>query len=219
MRYLLATMTVLLLVDALAQSPDKDQHAAEILHKIEQKVSALDDVTYTFSLRLLIPEQEPTMQHGSYIQQNNRYRLEMPSMISMSDGSNQWLVDKEIQEVQIHRFVVDDKDNIMNPTNLLTIYNNPHFEYMLSSEQGSGSHTLQQIEFKPKDRHSEYSKARLTVLKDKHTIEKIEVFGKNGTKYEVIIEDMQGNQHPDASAFQFDKAQYPGYHVEDLRID
>ncbi|NND06982.1 MAG: outer membrane lipoprotein carrier protein LolA [Saprospiraceae bacterium] len=196
-----------------------DPEAAKILESIAAKVQNYTDVTYHFQLNIDFPEQEIVTQQGSYLQKGNHYRLEMPNMISMSDGETQWLIDREAEEVQIHTFLEDDKENLMNPTNLLSIYNNPRFEYMLTGEKSMGGRATQQIEFKPKDKQSEYAKARMTVEKATSEIISVEVFGKDGTKYIVDIKQVQPNQEPTVDQFVFQEKQFPNFHVEDLRID
>lgn len=196
-----------------------DPEAAKILESIAAKVKYYSDVTYHFELNIDLPEQELISQEGSYLQKGNHYRLEMPNMISLSNGETQWLIDREAEEVQIHTFLEDDKENLMNPTNLLSIYNNPQFEYMLTGEKAMGGRTIQQIEFKPKDKQSEYAKARMTVDKEKSEIISVEVFGKDGTTYIVNIKEVQPNQEPKADQFVFQETQFPNFHIEDLRID
>lgn len=196
-----------------------DPEAAAILQQIAQKVEGYADVTYVFSLEINIPEQDLITQEGSYLQKGQHYRLEMPTMISMSDGNNQWLIDREAREVQIHKFQEDDKENLMNPTNLLSIYSNPQFEYMLSGEKTVGGKTVQQIEFKPKDKQSEYAKARMSVSKGTLSIERVEVFSKDGTQYVVKIKEMKPNLNPRVDTFVFQEDEFPNFHVEDLRID
>ena len=78
----------------------------------------------------------------------------------------------------------------MNPSTLLAIYDNPNFAYQLYFDGTKGGKEVQEIEFKPTDRFSEYSKARLTVDKQEHRIRTVEVFGKDGTRYLLTINDM-----------------------------
>ena len=219
MRQLLIYLVICAISAPTQAQVGNDPEAAKILESIATKVQYYSDVTYHFELNIDLPEQQVISQEGSYLQKGNHYRLEMPNMISMSDGETQWLIDREAEEVQIHTFLEDDKENLMNPTNLLSIYNNPQFEYMLTGEKVMGGKTIQQIEFKPKDKQSEYAKARMTVDKEKSEIISVEVFGKDGTKYIVNIKEVQPNQEPKADQFVFQENQFPNFHVEDLRID
>lgn len=220
MRLLIACILVTYGAAIVAQSTSvNDPEAAAILERIAQKVQGYEDVTYAFSLKIAIPEQDLITQEGNYLQKGQHYRLEMPTLISMSDGDNQWLIDRESKEVQIHKFLEDDKENLMNPTNLLSIYSNPQFEYMLSGEKTIAGKTVQQIEFKPIDKQSEYAKARMSVSKGTLSIERVEVFSKDGTQYVVEIKEMKPNLNPAADKFVFQVDDFPNYHVEDLRID
>jgi outer membrane lipoprotein carrier protein len=77
---------------------------------------------------------------------------------------------------------------------------------------------LTQIEFKPKDKKSEYSKLRISIDEKAGAIEHIKAFAKDGSRYTFSVTKLTPNKAFDADYFKFDAKKYPGVKVEDLRI-
>jgi outer membrane lipoprotein-sorting protein len=196
-----------------------DPNAMKVLQALEKKVTGFQDLTYHFSLKVEIPESEPIFREGTFYTQGSKYRLEMGNYIFVTNGQSQWVVDKEASEVQIHDFEDIDENDLTHPQNLLALYNNPDFDYLLTYQGLENKKTVQKIEFKPLDRSSEYTKARLTIDQEQGLISYMEVFLKDGTRYYLTISDTLGNQNLAVSSFEVKKDDFPGYHIEDLRLN
>jgi hypothetical protein len=78
---------------------------------------------------------------------------------------------------------------------------------------------IQQIEFKPLKKDSEYAKARLTINKKTGFIDQIELLTKDGSRYLLMIEKTNGDQHLVQTLFQMKKEDFPNYQIEDLRLN
>jgi outer membrane lipoprotein-sorting protein len=191
----------------------------KILQTLEKKVTDYKDLTYHFSLKVEIPESEPILREGTFYTQGTKYRLEMGNYVFVTNGQSQWVVDMEASEVQIHDYEDINENDLTHPQNLLALYNNPDFDYLLTYEGLDNKKTVQKIEFKPLDRGSEYAKARLTIDKDQGMINFMEVFLKDGTRYLLTISDALGDQNLAASSFEVKKSDYPDYHIDDLRLN
>ena len=215
MRLIILIIFTAFIHSAFAQGDrNPDPEAEEILRNLAAKIDAYDNVTYDFTLTVEYPETKPEMQEGSFVQAGNKYRLTLPEFIIVTDGISQWVVDKGAQEVQVLDYESPDPNDITTPQGLLTIYQNPNFDYILSGESGQ----TQQIEFKPLDRNSEYSKARISVDKSRDALKMIEVFNKDGSRYYLNILDFKHNAGT-LPSFQVKKEDFSGYHFEDLRIN
>ena len=200
---------------ALAQGDRNPDPAAEkILKALASTIDSYENVSYDFTLTVEYPDMEPQIQEGSFTQAGTKYRLTLPEFIIVTDGVSQWVVDKGAEEVQILDYESPDPNDITTPQGLLTIYQNPNFDYILSGESGQ----TQQIEFKPLDRNSEYSKARISVDKSKDALKMIEVFNKDGSRYYLNILEIKHNAGT-LPSFQIKKEDFSGYHFEDLRIN
>ena len=81
-----------------------------------------------------------------------------------------------------------------------------------------GKKVLTQIEFKPKDKKSDYSKLRVTLDEKLGTIEEVKAFAKDGSRYAFTINKLTPNKKFAAAYFTFDTKKYPGVRVEDLRM-
>lgn len=196
-----------------------DAEATKILQELESKMDSYDDVTYQFTLKIEIPEADAQVQKGVFYTKREAYRLEVLDYLLLTDGRQQWVVNKDAKEIQIHDFEPLDRENLSHPQNLLAIYNNPEFDYRLEFEGAQSDKMIQQIEFKPLKKDSEYAKARLTINKKSGFIDQIELITKDGSRYMLTIERTTGNQKLATSLFQVRKEDFPNYQIEDLRLN
>jgi outer membrane lipoprotein-sorting protein len=202
-----------------AQERDPDPRALRSLQALEQKVAAYDDLTYHFSLKAEIPESEDILREGTFATQGAKYRLEMGDYVLVTNGQSQWVVDRQAAEVQIHDYEAIDENDLTHPQNLLALYKNPDFDYLLTFEGQDRTKSVQKIEFKPLDRSSEYAKARLTIDQKTGMIDRMEVFLKDGTRYTLTIQKVVANQNLALSSFEIKKGDFPDFHIEDLRLN
>lgn len=200
-----------------ARNPDP--RATEILQQLEQKINGYADVSYQFTLTIELPEAKPQVINGDFLTRGNQYRLDLSDMVFVTDGQSQWVVDKNAEEIQIHDYEPLDPSNLSHPQNLLSIYNNPDFDYHLEFEGMEGTKMIQKIEFKPLSKDSEYTKARIIISQKTGLIDTIELFSKDGSRYYLHIDKTNSNQNLAASLFQIKKEDFPGYHQEDLRLN
>ena len=68
----------------------------------------------------------------------------------------------------------------MTPNDLFKIYEREDFIYALTNEYFDKKNTIQQIELKPADRNTEYSKIRVEIVKKTAEIKAIRYFLKMG---------------------------------------
>ena len=198
-----------------------DPAAKAILEKLRTKYEAYASVAADFELTIEIPEEDKEIQNGNLIQIDQKYRLTLDNQAIYCDGEVLWLYQKNNNEVQINN--VDDfeeeEDEFLSPKDLLRIYEKEDFIYALTNDGYENGKAIQQIEFKPLDRDSEYAKMRLTIDKKKNQILRIKAFSIDGARYTMKITQFQPNQNYKIADFVFNPAKFPGVHVEDLRID
>jgi outer membrane lipoprotein carrier protein len=90
---------------------------------------------------------------------------------------------------------------------------------MITAEPLLDGKKVTQIEFKPLDRDSEYSKMVLYVDEKSKEMAQMKVFSKDGGRYTLKINDIVANKKYAMETFTFDESKFPGIHIEDLRID
>ncbi len=208
---------VIALANYLGAQPEAQ--ATKILQDLESKIKSHQDITYEFTLKVEWPEDKPLVKKGIFYSRLESYRLDLPDFLIVTNLNDHWVVDKNGKEIQIHDYQTPDPSDLSSPQNILAIYKNPDYEYRLSYSGDRGGEQVHEIEFKPLDRYSEYSKARLTIDDTGNEINKIEVFVKDGTRYHLTIDKFTTDTNLEDSLFAVDVLDFPDYHVEDLRLE
>ena len=223
MKKLLFPLLALLLTGALSaqsgvQAEKNDPEAKKILDKIRKKYEAFKTVEAAFSLTIEVPGQPKEVQKGTISQEGDKFRLEMDQQVIVSDAKTTWVYLKKNNEVQINNADPGADNGFMTPKELLKRYQKGDFLYAVTDKISEGGKLLTQIEFKPKDKKSEYSKMRLSIDEKAGSIQSIKAFGKDGSRYSFVISRLSSNKTFAAGTFSFDAKKYPGVRVEDLRM-
>jgi outer membrane lipoprotein carrier protein len=203
-----------------AQAEKSDPAAKAILDKIRKKYEAYKTIEAVFSLSIELPGQPKQVQKGTIAQDGSKFRLDMTDQMIVSDGKNTWVYLKKNNEVQITNADPGgaSESGFMTPKELLKRYEKGDFVYVLLDKISDKGAVLTQIEFKPKDKKSDYSKLRLNIDEKKSLIKSIMAFGKDGSRYNFVLNSTTPNKKFGNSHFTFDPKKYPGVRVEDLRM-
>jgi outer membrane lipoprotein-sorting protein len=95
---------------------------------------------------------------------------------------------------------------------------NKGFLYKIEDKKKDGNgHEIVTIELTPKDKKQNYFKIKLTIDKTNESILKTIVYDKNGTIHTYSINNQVPNINLKESFFTFNKTEYPGVEVIDLR--
>jgi outer membrane lipoprotein-sorting protein len=200
------------------KASDSDPKAKAILDKVRKKYEGFKSMEAAFTLEIEFPEQPKQSQKGKVARQDKKYRVEMDDQSMLSDGTAVWVIMPKNKEVQINPMPEKgEDDNLLSPENLFNFYNKGKFTFVLVNEYAQGGKVLQQIEFKPLEKNYEYSKVRMEVDKKTNEVYSVKAFGKDGSRYTLIVNQLTANKTFAANHFTFDKAKYAGYHIEDLR--
>ena len=191
-----------------------DPEATKTLNKLRDKFQKYPALSGDFVLTIEGGKNKETQQ-GKIAQKGDKYRIINGGNELICDGKTIWMYQKtgaNANSVQINDFDPADED-MLAPNNLFKLYEQENkFFYAITNEVG----TLQEIEFKPLDKKSEYNKIRLKVDKLKLEIKEVKVFGKDGMRYTLVLNNL-GSANLEDSYFRFDKSKYPGVKVNDLR--
>lgn len=219
----LFSFVILFALQATAQTSnaasEKDPAATAILKKLRARFDSFKSMTADFSLEIDIPELTTETQKGKLWQEGEKYRAELDNRSLISDGDIVWVYLGGNKEVQINCADEFGGEGMISPKDLLTIYEQEDYAYYLSNEFRENGKVIQQIEFKPTDRDSEYSKLRLTIDKSTLDIIRVKVFAKDGSRFTLKMDNLQANKSIDAAKFRWQKSECPECYVEDLRID
>lgn len=202
--------------NTMSKAGDSDPEATAILKKVQQKYEAFNSVGMDFSLIIKVPEMGEEVQKGKMLQKGENYRLEMKDQLVLYNGQTMWLYLKSLNEVQIMD-AGEGAEGMLSPKDLLKIYEQKDFVYALTNRIKKNGKWVQQIEFKPLKEEVDYSKLRVSVEHQTNEVVQIEAFGKDGTRYTLVINELTPNVSVADASFKFNKADYPDVYVEDLR--
>lgn len=219
MLFALMMSAVLAYSQEMTTTADNDPAAKKILDKLKAEYDTYKSMEVDFDLTLELPGQEKEVQKGNVIQQGDKYKLDLNDRGIVSNGQSVWLHIKKNNEVQINDAEMDEEANMMSPKDMLSLYESGEFVYAITAEPLLEGKKVTQIEFKPLDRDSEFSKMTLFVDKKSGKMAQMKVFSKDGGRYTLQVNSIVPNKQYDPSTFVFDADQYPGIHIEDLRID
>ncbi len=197
---------------------DSDPQAKAILDKLRKKYDAFRSMEAEFSLEIQLAEQPKEVQEGKLALQGEQYRVDLGSQTMISDGKSLWVVLHNNKEVQINDVPDEDESgSFLSPQSFFRFYDKGDFIYVLGNEYAQKGKIVQQIEFKPTDDYADYSKLRMNVDRNKNEVIDVIAFGKDGSRYTFKLDRVTPNKTFSAGTFVFDKGQYPGYYIEDLR--
>lgn len=204
----------------LLHTDKSDPEAKAILDKTKKLYESYKSMEADFTLTIEIPEEDPEVQKGKIIQSDEKYHLTLPGFKVASDGKTVWTYMEQNKQVQISDFEdMEESEEFLSPKDFLKMYERGDFYYVLMNEAYEGKTAIQQIEFKPKDRDSEYSKMRVTINKKNSQMMRIKVFSKDSSRFTLAIDNLKPNKTYAAATFKMDTKALPaGTEVEDLRL-
>lgn len=194
-----------------------DPVAKKLLDKVRKKYDAYKVVEATFTLTIEVPGQPKEVQKGSIAQDGKKFRLDMNDQTIVSDGVTTWVYQKKNNEVQINEADPNDANALLTPKELLSRYQKGDFLYAITDKTTEGDKVLTLIEFKPKERNSEYSKLRVAIEEKTLSIKSVKGFAKDGARYTFLITRLTPNKTLPVGYFSFDPKLYKGIRIEDLR--
>jgi outer membrane lipoprotein carrier protein len=216
---MLLLSTTLYVANAQTPKPAEtsDAKAKTLLEKVRKQYDAYQSIEASFTLTLEAAEGKPEVEKGTIAQQGDKYRLELSDKTIICDGATVWFHNKRNREVQIN--TAASGNSLLSPRELMRIHERKDFIYAITSEGVENGKPCQFVEFKPTNKNSEYSKLRLSVDKKTNQIIGVKAFGKDGSRYTMVINELTPNKTYPNGTFNFDKSKHPGVKIEDLRID
>jgi outer membrane lipoprotein-sorting protein len=192
-----------------------DPKAKVILDKTSANLKALKTLKADLDITMEVPNQAASVQKAVVYISGQSYRLELADEIIICDNKSVWRYLKSLNEVQISDY--DPTDDQITPTNIFNIYEND-FYYLYTEKTTINGAEFHVIDLTPMDKNKSFFKVRIWVSTTDSFIHQMKVFDKNGSRYTYKMTKMVKNGVYKTSTFMFNKADYPGVHVEDLRF-
>lgn len=203
----------------------KDADAKKILHQVSAKYRSYDviktDFTFTYENTQAGTKDS---QSGTMISRSkaNKYKVTIYSPEEkqtvdeeiISDGKSQWTYVRKNKEVELAE--VDNSSESLNPAQIFTVYEKG-YKYVYNGDTKVDGKLCQVIDLTPEDEKKPFFKIRLSIDKAKKQIYSAMIFDKNGSRYNYVIHTFTPNVKVPESTFTFDKKNYPGAELVDLR--
>ena len=186
-----------------------DENATAALKKAAAQFDK--NVSFTVTMTVLNSEKKQTAKQSAEVRYNKgKYRLILPEMEVISDGTTVWQWNKKANEVAIHNMVENDVD-LLNPGHLLANYSSSfRAKYIRTDDDGTAV-----IDMQPNAKRS-YHKIRIFVDEESGMLKRMEVHKYDSGReiYDVTGFKRAANA---ASQFTFDTALHPDVEVIDMR--
>jgi outer membrane lipoprotein carrier protein len=208
-----------LLMNARAQNNSlgkNDPDAKKILDQVSAKIKSFKSVQATFTLSIEDSKgKSKGVKKGTFYQKGSQYHISITGQEIFSDGKTSWSYDKSTNEVTITK--VDQTVKTVTPEKFFTDFYDKDFLYKLNGNVKQGTKDLQEIELTPTDKTKTFFKVLLYIDSKTKTMYSMKSLEKNGTKYTLTINSLNGTSVISDSQLVFDKSKYPGVDEVDLR--
>ena len=193
----------------------KDPKAEEILDAMSRKYQSMKafNALFTQTLENSSNKIKETIQ-GDITVSGNRFRLKLKDQEIINNGTTIWTYMKSENEVNISDNDPDEQQ--MSPSAIFTLYKKG-YKYFFVNEVKEGGQTFNVIELSPEDKNDAVYKVRILISKRDNSVKSWTMFRNNGNRYTYAIKEFKPNLTLDPTYFTFNKAQYKGVKVIDLR--
>ncbi len=193
-----------------------DPEAKKVLDAVSAKFKTYTAPQATFTYKIENAQGKAlATKKGTVTMKGNKYRVSIPGMEIFSDGRTNWNYDKASNEVTVKE--VDAASGEISPQKLFTNFYDKDFLYKLNGEKKEAGKTLQEIELTPTNKNRPYHKVYLWIDKATKTFYSARILEKSGNRYSYTVNSFKPGTTVSDATFAFDKKNYPGVEVVDLR--
>jgi outer membrane lipoprotein carrier protein len=184
-----------------------DAKSVDLLNRVNKKYATYKSMQ--LDLKLTIEDGKfKEIQKGEVSVKGNKFRVKSKEQEIISDGKTNWIHLVMQNELQISNPDPDDVAMFSSPDKLLKSFEKDFISQYAGNSTLQGK-TVDVIEFKPKDRNSEYSKVRVMIEKSTLNVLKIKVFDKSNIHYTIEVEKFVKNPSLTDAFFRFDESKVP----------
>ena len=211
----LITILSLFVISGYSQ---QDAKAKEILEKVTKTTQSLASIEAKFTFEMNNKANNiQDKSSGTIILKNKKYKLNIPQMgLQVScDGKTIWTYMVKSNEVTISN-LDEETDDLMDPSRIFTIYETG-FNYKYAGESVDAGVPVYNIDLSPQKTTGDISSIKLMIDKQKMLIHGANMSGKDGNKYNVIINQFKTDGIYSDSDFVFDESKHKDVEVVDMR--
>ena len=192
------------------------QNAKDILDKANLAYNQAGGITASFTVNTEdVKRKTIYSQDGKAYLKGNKFKIDVPDGITWFDGKTQWVYVKGSDEVNVSNPTGEELAGV-SPSVLLSLYKTG-FKLNYKGEKKEKTKTVYVIEMIPLGKKAEFSKMIVTIDKVTNIFTSVSTYGKDGMDSHLIINKIQTGISLSDSVFTFNKKEYPGIEVIDLR--
>lgn len=216
---LLFPQTTIAQANAYRSAKDSDPEARALVEGLRAKYDAYNTIMANFRLDIALPEQPVESQKGTISREGDFVRFKLGNQEGIVNADAAYIILHSNKEVQINDLPeAGEASGVLTPQTLFSFYEGDGYVLSLQGEQTVKGRKLKVVELKPVDRAaSEFTKLRLLVDQPNQQLVSVKAFSSDGSNFTFHLDEVRGNVKLPVKTFIFDKADFPGYYVEDLR--
>ena len=226
-RFLFALFLCILFVPSAVTAQDNqylsaaesDPEAVTLLEGIRKKYDAFSSMRAHFRLDIAFPGQPVESQAGQISRKGDNVRFKIGSQEGIINQQAAYIIQHGNKEVMINNLPdPTEMTGVLTPQTLFNFYQGDDYVLAMVGNETADGKTVRAIELKPLDRDaSEFTKMRVLVDPAKKEIVNVKAFSRDGSSFTFHLDRTETNPALAANTFTFEKSDFPGYHVEDLR--
>jgi len=211
-KLLYVVLAVFIANTAFAQS----NKAKSILDKVSAKYDSYNTLQSNFLLKVTPRTGEASTVNGKILvnKPEDKFKIELADQDIYGDANTTWTVSKEVKEVQVNS--ADEGNQKIGPSNIFTFYKKGFNYKYVGTNNVAKEGKVDVIDLVPTDKTTNYQKITLRVNSKSH-IHDVSILDKSGAKYTYAFNALYVNHAINNASLQFNKQNYPGYEVVDLR--
>lgn len=198
---------------------DSDPKAISLVESLRKKYDAYQTMEANFKLDMAFPGQKVETQQGNLKRSGDLVRFRLGDQEGIINAEAAYIIQHGNKEVMINNLPEPGEMNgMLTPQTLFNFYEGNNYVLALMGEETLDGRRLQSVELKPVDRdNSEFTKLRLLVDRARKELVSVKAFTPDGANFTFTLGSTKGDVALSDKTFTFQKAEFDGYHVEDLR--
>ncbi len=207
-------MCCLLLLSLLPSLQAQDKKATAILNEVKTTSESYKTIKIEFTYTMQNKDEniDESMPGVLYVK-GDSYRLNIAGQDVICNGKTIWTYIKDANEVQIND--VEENSDVIVPSRLFTSYDK-NYKARFVKETTENDRTVDILELTPLEGRS-FSKIELTVNKANKEVISFVIFDKNGTTFSYIVTRFLHDIPLEPGLFTFNKDDFPGAEIIDMR--
>ncbi len=194
----------------------QDDKAGKILDGLSERIKSSPSVSIDFTIIMSAMQDEFSEEYdGKLNMKGDQYKLNVMGLETWFDGTSTYTYMPDVNEV-----IISDPDEdgglLSNPAEIFNLYHD-EFNYRLVEELTLEGKRLYEIDLHPRDRSHSFHTVKLFINQQDNLLHSAVIAGKDGNRYTLIVNDMDNTGNLPDSFFVFNKSDYPGLEVIDMR--